>query len=55
MLAEIPNLQDAYVGTEIVLHMKKDQPLDAAKLRAVLAQHKQKLDGEPVKDASYIL
>ena len=51
----VPNLQDAFVGTTIVLHMSKDEPLDTEKLAAALKKHKVKMKGEAKKDANYIL
>ena len=54
-MEEIPNLQDAFVGAEIVLHLSKDEALDVAKLRKALEKHKVKMKGEPKKNAEYVL
>lgn len=51
----VPNLQDAFVGAEIVLHLSKDEPLDTKKLAAALDKHEVKMKGEAKKDAEYIL
>ena len=51
----VPNLQDAFVGAEIVLHLSKDEPLDTEKFTAALDKHKVKMKGKAKKDAEYIL
>lgn len=51
----LPNVQDVFAGIEIVVHMAKDEPLDVARLKAVLKEHGVKLKGSPEKDADYIL
>ena len=50
----VPNLQDAFVGAEIVLHMSKDEPLDTEKFTAALDKHKVKMKSVK-KDKKYIL
>lgn len=51
----VPNVQDAFVGAEIVLHLSKDEPLDTEKLAKALEKHKVKMKGKAKKDAEYIL
>lgn len=55
MLETVPNLQDAFVGAELVLHLAKDEPLDEAKLAAALKKHEVKMEGRAKKDAGYLL
>ena len=55
MMEAIPNAQDIFTGTEIIVHMKDDQPLNVERFKAALKKHKVKLKGEPKKDAKKIL
>ena len=55
MLETIPNLQDAFVGTELVLHLSKDEALDVEKLASALEKHQVKMTGKPKKNADYVL
>lgn len=51
----IPNAQDIFTGTEIIVHMKDDQPLNLERFKAALAEHKVKLVGDIRKDPRKIL
>ena len=55
MMKEIPGLLDACIGTEIILQMKKEGPLDTEKVAAILKTHKVKMKGKPKSDKSLIL
>ena len=54
-MASVPNIIDAFVGTEIIIHLSKDKPLDIERFKAALKKHKVKLKKEPKADADYIL
>ena len=54
-MEEVPNLQDAFVGAEIIVHLAKDEPLDEEKFAAALKKHKVKMKGKPKKNAEYVL
>jgi hypothetical protein len=54
-MKEIPGLLDVCIGTEIILQMKKEGPLDMEKVAAVLKTHKVKMKGKPKSDKSLIL
>ena len=51
----IPNAQDIFTGTEIIVHMKDDQPLNVERFKAALAEHEVKLVGDIRKDPKKIL
>ena len=51
----LPNAQDIFTGTEIIVHMKDDKPLDVERFKAALAKHKVDLKGDPKKDSKKIL
>lgn len=55
MLATLPDVQDAFAGPEIVVHLKTDRPLDLEKFEAALEKHEVKLKQEPRNDARYLL
>lgn len=55
MMAAIPNAQDIFTGTEIIVHMKDDQPLNLERFKAALAKHDVELKGTPRKDPRKIL
>ena len=54
-MASVPNIQDAFVGTEIIIHLAQDKPLDVERFKAALKKHKVKLKKGPRANADYIL
>ncbi len=51
----MPNLVDAFVGKEIVLHLAQDLPLELAEVQAALKKHAVEAEEDPEKDPDYLL
>lgn len=46
---------DVFVGTQVIVHLKKDKAPDEKVILAALKKHKQKAKGKLKKDNTFIL